>query len=126
MGGLHQFMNWDGPLLTDSGGFQVFSLNNLRKITEEGVEFRSHLDGSRYFLSPEKSMQIQMALGSDIIMAFDECLKYPATPDEVKKSMELTYRWLLRSREAMTREQSLLFGIIQGGLDLQTRRESLE
>lgn len=126
LGGLHKFMNWPGPILTDSGGFQVFSLSQLSKIQEEGVEFRSHLDGSRYFLSPEKSMQIQMALGSDIIMAFDECLKYPATPDEVKKSMELTYRWLLRSRDAMTREQSLLFGIIQGGLDLQTRRESLE
>jgi len=126
LGGLHKFMNWPGPILTDSGGFQVFSLSQLSKITEEGVEFRSHLDGAKHFLSPEKSMQIQMALGSDIIMAFDECLKYPATPDEVKTSMDLTHRWLERSKKAMTRSESLLFGIVQGGLDVKLRKESLE
>jgi len=126
MGGLHKFMNWSGPILTDSGGFQVFSLSQLRTMSEEGVEFRSHLDGGKYFISPEKSMEIQMDLGPDIIMAFDECLKYPATDEEVKKSMDLTYRWLLRSKAAMTREQSLLFGIIQGGLSLQHRKYSLE
>ncbi len=125
-GGLHKFMNWKGPILTDSGGFQVFSLSQLRNMSEEGVEFRSHLDGAKYFISPEKSMEIQMDLGSDIIMAFDECLKYPATEDEIQKSMALTYRWLLRSREAMTRKESLLFGIVQGGLSLEHRLKSLE
>jgi queuine tRNA-ribosyltransferase len=126
MGGLHRFMNWHGPILTDSGGFQVFSLSQLRKLSEEGVEFRSHIDGQKCFLSPETSMQIQMDLGSDIIMAFDECLKYPATRDEIKKSMDLTLRWLERSKKAMTREQSLLFGIVQGSLDLDLRKESLQ
>ncbi len=126
LGGLHKFMNWNKPILTDSGGFQVFSLSQLNKVQEEGVEFRSHLDGSKHFLSPEKSMQIQMALGSDIVMAFDECLKYPATDDEIKTSMDLTYRWLKRSKEAMTREDSLLFGIVQGGLDPKLRTESLQ
>lgn len=125
-GGLHKFMNWHGPILTDSGGFQVFSLSQLRTMSEEGVEFRSHLDGAKYFISPEVSMQIQMDLGSDIIMAFDECLKYPATDDEINKSMDLTYRWLLRSKAAMTRKESLLFGIIQGGLSLEHRKKSLE
>jgi queuine tRNA-ribosyltransferase len=126
MGGLHKFMNWQGPILTDSGGFQVFSLSQLRTMSEEGVEFRSHLDGGKYFISPEKSMEIQMDLGSDIIMAFDECLKYPATDEEIKKSMDLTYRWLLRSKEAMVRKESLLFGIVQGGLSLEHRKYSLE
>jgi queuine tRNA-ribosyltransferase len=126
MGGLHKFMNWHGPILTDSGGFQVFSLSQLNKITEEGVEFRSHLDGAKCFLSPEKSMEIQMDLGADIIMAFDECLKYPATDEEIKKSMDLTHRWLLRSAKAMTRPESLLFGIVQGGLSLEHRKYSLE
>jgi queuine tRNA-ribosyltransferase len=125
LGGLHKFMNWHGPILTDSGGFQVFSLSQLRTMSEEGVEFRSHLDGAKYFLSPEKSMEIQMDLGADIIMAFDECLKYPATDDEIKKSMDLTYRWLVRSKNAMTRQESLLFGIIQGGLSLEHRKHSL-
>jgi queuine tRNA-ribosyltransferase len=124
-GGLHKFMNWHGPILTDSGGFQVFSLSQLRSMTEEGVEFRSHLDGAKYFISPEKSMEIQMDLGSDIIMAFDECLKYPATDDEIKKSMDLTYRWLVRSKQAMTRPESLLFGIVQGSLSLEHRKYSL-
>ena len=126
LGGLHQFMNWKGPILTDSGGFQVFSLSQLRTLTEEGVEFRSHLDGSKVFMSPESSMQIQMDLGSDIIMAFDECLSHPSPKDEIRKSMDLTYRWLKRSKAAMTREQSLLFGIVQGGLDLELRLESLQ
>lgn len=126
MGGLHKFMNWQGPILTDSGGFQVFSLSNLRKMSEEGVEFRSHLDGAKYFISPEKSMEIQMDLGSDVIMAFDECLQYPATDEEIEKSMALTYRWLVRSKAAMTRKESLLFGIVQGGLSLKHRLKSLE
>lgn len=125
MGGLHKFMNWNGPILTDSGGFQVFSLSGLRKMSEEGVEFSSHLDGAKLFISPEVSMQIQMDLGSDIIMAFDECLQYPATDDQIKKSMDLTYRWLKRSHAAMTRPESLLFGIVQGGLSLEHRKYSL-
>ncbi|MBY0553558.1 tRNA guanosine(34) transglycosylase Tgt [bacterium] len=126
MGGLHKFMNWNGPILTDSGGFQVFSLSGIRKMSEEGVEFRSHLDGAKHFISPEKSMEIQMDLGSDIIMAFDECLGYPATDEQIKTSMDLTHRWLLRSQKAMTRPESLLFGIVQGGLSLQHRKYSLE
>ncbi len=126
LGGLHKFMNWHGPILTDSGGFQVFSLSGLRKLTEAGVEFRSHLDGAKHFLSPETSMQIQMDLGSDIIMAFDECLQYPATSEAIEKSMALTQRWLVRSKAAMTRKRSLLFGIVQGGLDLKLRLKSLE
>ena len=126
LGGLHKFMNWSGPILTDSGGFQVFSLSDLNKVTEEGVEFRSHIDGSKLFLSPEKSMQIQMALGADIIMAFDECLPHPSPPEKILQSLELTKRWLLRSKAAMTRKESLLFGIVQGGLDLNSRMKSLE
>ncbi len=125
LGGLHQFMNWHGPILTDSGGYQIFSLSGLNKLSEKGVEFRSHIDGSKYFISPEKSMEIQMDLGSDIIMAFDECLKYPATDEEIKKSMDLTYRWLLRSHEAMIRPESSLFGIVQGGLSFEHRKYSL-
>ena len=125
-GGLHKFMRWDGPILTDSGGFQVFSLSKLRTMTEEGVEFRSHIDGNKYFISPEKSMEIQMDLGADIIMAFDECLQYPATDEQIQKSMDLTFRWLKRSKEAMTRKESMLFGIIQGGLSLSHRMRSLE
>ncbi|MCB0419591.1 MAG: tRNA guanosine(34) transglycosylase Tgt [Bdellovibrionales bacterium] len=126
MGGLHKFMNWDGPILTDSGGFQVFSLSKLNKLSEEGVEFKSHIDGARHFISPEKSMQIQMALGSDIIMAFDECLEHPAPKEKILESMALTLRWLHRSKEAMTRKESLLFGIVQGGLDIDLRMRSLE
>ncbi len=126
MGGLHKFMRWQGPILTDSGGFQVFSLAGLRKISEEGVEFKSHLDGTKLFLSPETSMQIQMKLGADVIMAFDECLQYPATDEDIVRSMDLTHRWLVRSRDAMTRSESLLFGIVQGGLSYEHRMCSIE
>ncbi len=126
LGGLHQFMGWDKPILTDSGGFQVFSLSSLRKITEEGVEFRNHLDGSKCFLSPEVSMQIQMDLGSDIIMAFDDCAEYPASPQRIQDSMDITIRWLKRCKEAMNRPESLLFGIVQGGLVYDSRMKSLE
>jgi len=126
MGGLHKFMNWDGPILTDSGGFQVFSLANLRKITEEGVAFQSHIDGAKLFISPEVSMDIQMDLGADIIMAFDECPAWPNTPETISKSMDLTIRWLKRCKEHMTRKESLLFGIVQGGLGYDLRMQSLE
>lgn len=126
LGGLHKFMNWSGPILTDSGGFQVFSLTGLRKLTEAGVSFRSHLDGATHFLSPETSMQIQMALGSDIIMAFDECPPYPCSREQMESSMALTIRWLERSKAAMTREKSMLFGIVQGGVHLDLRMRSLE
>lgn len=126
-GGLHKFMNWDGPILTDSGGFQVFSLGDLRTITEEGVEFRSHIDGSKHMLSPEKSMEVQNALGSDIIMAFDECPPYPADRQYVKQSLERTTRWLKRCKEAhQNTEQQSLFGIMQGGMYADLRRESAE
>ena len=124
-GGLHKFMNWDRSILTDSGGFQVFSLGDIRKITEEGVEFRSHLDGSKHMLSPEKSIQVQNALGSDIMMAFDECAPYPADKEYVKKSMEMTTRWLKRCKEAhKNTEQQSLFGIMQGGMYTDLRIES--
>lgn len=126
MGGLHKFMNWQGPILTDSGGFQVFSLSKLRKITDDGVEFRSHLDGSKLFISPEKSMEIQMDLGSDIIMAFDECPPYPCTEKELYSALDKTIRWLERCYKHMDRKESHLFGIIQGGLDLAARKVSLE
>ncbi len=123
-GGLHRFMSWNHPILTDSGGFQVFSLGPLRTITEEGVQFRSHLDGSKHFISPEKSMEIQMDLGADIIMAFDECAPYPAERDYVKKSKDLTTRWAKRCLQAHTREDQALFGIIQGGMYRDLRKES--
>ena len=126
-GGLHKFMNWDKPILTDSGGFQVFSLGDLRKISEEGVEFRSHLDGSKHFISPEKAVEIQNALGSDIIMAFDECAPYPADRDYVKKSLERTTRWAKRCKEAHKNiEDQNLFGIIQGGMYGDLRKQSAE
>jgi queuine tRNA-ribosyltransferase len=160
MGGLHRFMSWDRSILTDSGGFQVFSLTELRKVTEEGVAFRSHLDGSSHFLSPEKSMEIQIGLGADIIMAFDECTEYPADAQRARASMELTLRWAARckkyfeehrdevpwngsrqpvigdgkkqvlrsaqddnSSKLIGKTQSL-FGIVQGGMDTELRRES--
>lgn len=126
-GGLHKFMNWDRAILTDSGGFQVFSLGAIRKISEEGVEFRSHIDGSKHMLSPEKSMEIQNALGSDIIMAFDECTPYPADREYVKNSLNRTTRWLKRCREYhKNTEKQSLFGIMQGGMYKDLRRESAE
>ena len=126
-GGLHKFMNWDRAILTDSGGFQVFSLGAMRKISEEGVEFRSHIDGSKHMLSPEKSMEIQNALGSDIIMAFDECTPYPADREYVKNSLNRTTRWLKRCREYhKNTEKQSLFGIMQGGMYKDLRRESAE
>ena len=126
MGGLHKFMNWKGPILTDSGGFQVFSLAKLRKITEEGVEFQSHIDGQKLFITPEKSMEIQMDLGADIIMAFDECPPYPCDEKTLVDSMDLTIRWLKRSKERMDRKESLLFGIVQGGLNYDLRMQSMQ
>jgi queuine tRNA-ribosyltransferase len=163
MGGLHRFMSWDRAILTDSGGFQVFSLTDLRKVSEEGVAFRSHLDGSSHFLSPEKAMEVQIGLGADIIMAFDECTEYPADAARVRASMELTLRWAERCKDyfeehkyhvpwAMSGQPSAegeekqvlrfaqddkikdhrngrtqaLFGIVQGGMDRELRRESAE
>jgi len=123
-GGLHKFMQWQGSILTDSGGYQVFSLNELRKISEEGVEFRSHLDGSKHFISPEKAIEIQNALGADIIMAFDECAPYPAERSYVLSSLERTLRWAKRCKAAHRRvEKQALFGIVQGGMyhDLRSR-----
>ena len=156
MGGLHRFMSWDRAMLTDSGGFQVFSLNDLRKVSEEGVAFRSHLDGSPHFLSPEKAMEIQIGLGADIIMAFDECTEYPADAQRVRDSMELTLRWGARCKKyfeahkqevpwartesaelrsagrpraavpTRTEATQALFGIVQGGMDAALRHESAE
>jgi len=153
MGGLHRFMAWDRAILTDSGGFQVFSLNDLRKVSEEGVAFRSHLDGASHFLSPEKAMEVQIGLGADIIMAFDECTEYPADSERVRDSMEMTLRWAARCKNyfeehkydvpwgvetaeprsagrtnasAPTRAEATqaLFGIVQGGMDRELRRQS--
>lgn len=124
-GGLHKFMNWDRAVLTDSGGFQVFSLSDMRKITEEGVHFRNHLNGSKMFLSPEKAMEIQNALGSDIMMAFDECPPFPATYEYMKASVERTSRWAERCLEAHERPQDQgLFGIVQGGEFEELRKQS--
>ena len=126
-GGLHKFMNWERAILTDSGGFQVFSLGAMRKISEEGVEFRSHIDGSKHMLSPEKSMEIQNALGSDIMLAFDECAPYPADRNYVKNSLERTTRWLKRCKEYhKNTEQQSLFGIMQGGMYKDLRKQSAE
>ncbi len=126
-GGLHKFMNWDLPILTDSGGFQVFSLGPMRKISEEGVAFRSHIDGSKHFISPEKAIEIQTALGSDIIMAFDECPPYPAEYKYVKNSLERTSRWAKRCKEAHANtENQTLFGIVQGGMYKDLRKQSVE
>lgn len=115
LGGLHAFMGWERPILTDSGGYQVMSLGDLRKITEDGVTFKSHLDGSKHMLSPERSMEIQALLGSDIVMAFDECTPYPATQMQARTSMELSMRWAQRSRDAF-RSEGALFGIQQGSM----------
>jgi len=130
-GGLHQFMNWEKPILTDSGGFQVFSLGKLRKITEQGVTFKSPIDGHKIFMGPEESMQIQHHLHSDIVMIFDECTPYPATFDEAKVSMELSLRWAQRSKQEFQRLQTVsanneaLFGIVQGGMYPELRTQSL-
>ena len=156
LGGLHRFMSWDRAILTDSGGFQVFSLNQLRKVSEEGVTFRSHLDGSSHFFSPETATEAQIGLGADIVMAFDECTEFPAEPERVRESMELTLRWAERSKKYFedhkhevpwnkvsgfefpvssrktgnwkpeTGNSQSLFGIIQGGMDPQLRKESAE
>ena len=125
LGGLHRFMNWDRPILTDSGGFQVFSLAKLHKRSEEGVRFQSHLDGSSFWLTPEISIGIQENLGSDIMMVFDECPELPASREKLQESLELTTRWARRCKEARKTDQAL-FGIVQGGGELDLRRQSLE
>ena len=122
-GGLHKFMNYDGPILTDSGGFQVFSLGELRKITEEGVHFKNHLNGDKLFFSPEVSIDIQEKLGADIIMSFDECMPYPVSYEYAKNSMERTLRWAKRGKDAHKREDQALFGIVQGGEFTDLREE---
>ncbi len=126
LGGLHSFMNWPGPILTDSGGFQVYSLGALRKIGPDGVLFRSHIDGSRHFLNPQKAIEIQEALGSDIQMCFDECTPYPATFQQTRDSLALTVKWAKLCREAKTNHHQALFGIIQGGTYLDLRRQAVE
>jgi queuine tRNA-ribosyltransferase len=126
MGGLHKFMSWDRPILTDSGGYQVFSLSSLNKVTEEGVRFQSHIDGSYHMLSPEKSMEIQKALGSDIVMVFDECPALPATKERLRESMELTLRWAKRCRDYKLQDHQALFGIVQGGLHRDLRTECMQ
>jgi queuine tRNA-ribosyltransferase len=123
-GGLHGFMHWDRPILTDSGGFQIFSLQELSQITEKGAEFRSHLDGSKLFLSPEKAVHVQEALGSDIMMVLDTCIPYPATLDEAARATELTARWARRCRAAQSNTGQLLFGILQGGMYPELRKQA--
>jgi queuine tRNA-ribosyltransferase len=124
-GSLHEFMHWDGPILTDSGGFQVYSLDSLRVITEQGVTFRSPVNGDRVYMGPEESMQVQRALGADIVMVFDECTPYPATEPQARASMELSLRWARRSRIAHGNSPAALFGIVQGGMYGALREESL-
>jgi queuine tRNA-ribosyltransferase len=126
LGGLHRFMHWDGPILTDSGGFQVWSLAELRKLSEEGVEFASPNNGDRIFLTPERSIEVQLALGSDIIMQFDECTPYPATAEQAAESLRLSARWGARCKAAHDGGAGALFGIVQGGMHADLRRESLE
>src|SRR5581483_10762280 len=139
LGGLHRFMSWPRAILTDSGGFQVFSLSDLRKVSEEGVTFRSHLDGSSHFFGPESAIQAQIGIGADIIMAFDECTEYPVERERARASMEMTLRWADRSKryfdehknevpwaDRNVRATQALFGIVQGGMDLELRRESAE
>ncbi len=125
LGGLHKFMNWDRSILTDSGGFQVYSLAVLRKLSDEGVEFQSHLDGSRHFFSPEKVMETQEALGSDIVMPLDDCPALPAEPERLRESVGRTVAWAKRSKEKKTRDDQALFGIVQGGVDPGLRKECL-
>ncbi|MDD5524325.1 MAG: tRNA guanosine(34) transglycosylase Tgt, partial [Smithella sp.] len=126
LGGLHRFMNWPDPILTDSGGFQVYSLGALRKITPDGVMFRSHIDGSRHFLSPQKAIEIQEALGSDIMMCLDECTPYPATFSQTEESLKLTVKWAELCKTAQTNNEQALFGIIQGGTYLDLRKQAVE
>ena len=139
MGGVHKFMGWDRPMLTDSGGFQVFSLSSLRKVTADGVEFRSHLDGSKHFFSPEHSMEVQIALGADVMMVFDECVEHPATYERTRDSMALTHAWARRSHDHFEANKERvpwfaerggktqsLFGIVQGGMYADLRKESAE
>lgn len=123
-GGLHAFMNWDRSILTDSGGFQVFSLSDLNKVTNDGVFFQSHIDGSKHFLGPDESMQIQKTLGSDIVMAFDECSPYPCERPQLEKALEKTHRWALRCRDFKLQPHQNLFGIVQGGIHADLREES--
>ncbi|MDD5495814.1 MAG: tRNA guanosine(34) transglycosylase Tgt [Candidatus Omnitrophica bacterium] len=136
-GGLHEFMNWPGPILTDSGGYQIFSLAVLRKLSEEGAEFSSHIDGAKHFITPEKAIEIQMALGSDVMMILDECVHYPAARDYVEQSLGLTTRWAKRSKEYFERPKTkdqrpktdgrgMLFGIVQGGTYLDLRKKAVE
>lgn len=128
LGGIHQFINWHHPILTDSGGFQIYSLSSLRKITDEGVEFRSHIDGSLHYLTPEKALEIQIALGSDIMMVLDECISYPSEKQYVEESLKLTLHWAKRSRDYFEKNktQQALFGIIQGGVFLDLRERALK
>jgi queuine tRNA-ribosyltransferase len=129
LGGLHSFMRWDGPILTDSGGFQVMSLSKIREVTEEGARFQSHLDGSRHMLTPERSIEIQCLLGADIQMQLDECIEYPATPAEAERAMELSLRWAERSQRAFEKYGAAgqaLFGIVQGGVHAGLRHRSAE
>ena len=128
VGGIHNFINWSGPILTDSGGFQVYSLSRLRKINDEGVEFSSHIDGSRHFITPEKSIEIQQTLGADIIMCFDECTPYPATFEYAERSVDLTTQWAKRCKEKHMQGtgQQALFGIFQGSVFKELRRRSLQ
>jgi queuine tRNA-ribosyltransferase len=129
LGGLHRFMNWGGPILTDSGGFQIMSLSKLRKMSEKGVVFQSHIDGSRHELTPERSVEIQCELGADIQMAFDECTPFPATHEQARESMELSMRWAARSKEAFKKygaAHQALFGIVQGSIYEDLRRRSVE
>ena len=125
-GDLHDFMQWQGPILTDSGGFQVFSLGEMRRITEAGVKFQSPIDGSPVFLDPERSIQVQRELGSDVVMVFDECTPYPADEKQARESMELSMRWAARSKQAHGDSPSALFGIVQGGMHEQLRSESVQ
>ncbi len=126
LGGLHKFMNWSRPILTDSGGYQVFSLKKFAKVTEEGVTFQSHIDGSSHFISPERSMEIQQALGADIIMAFDEPTPHPSDPRQTETSLRLTTLWARRCKEALRSDTQALFGIVQGGMHLDLRKKSAE
>ncbi len=125
LGGLHRFMHWDGPILTDSGGFQVWSLSALRKVTEDGVKFASPINGDRVFLTPERAVEVQQLLGADVVMQFDECTPYPATEKKARKSMELSARWALRCKAAHEGKPGALFGIVQGGMYPELRGESV-